>query len=148
LAASAPEFKGALQFTAVPLEALAFHKATGWLSGKLEAQAQGVTARDIDNSLRLSGSFTGRDLVVQNAALAESLKQDRVQTLTADVKVEGRRVYFTRLALRGENGDLEATGAVGFDRVLNLDFRTFRLAGTLDAPRRVLPAELARTQGQ
>jgi len=148
LAASAPEFRGTFQFTAIPLEALAFHKATGWLSGKLEAQAQGMTARDIDSSLRLSGSFTGRDLVVQNPALAESLKQERVQTLSADVKVEGRRVRFTRLTLRGESGDLEATGAVGFDRALDLDFRTFRLAGTLDAPRRVLPAEVARTQGQ
>ncbi len=143
-----PEFKGVFQFTNVPLEALAFHKATGWLSGKVEAQAQGTTTRDIDDSLRLSGSFTGRDLVVQNAALAETLRQDRVQTLAADVSVEGRRVRFTRLILRGENGDLEATGAVGFDRALDLDFRTFRLAGTLDAPRRVLPAEVARTQGQ
>lgn len=148
LAAPAPEFRGAFQLTGVPLEALAFHKATGWLSGKMEAQAQGATAREIDTSLRLSGSFTGRDILVRDAALAESLKQERVQTLAADVKVEGRRVRFTRLALRGENGDLEATGAVGFDRALDLDFRTFRLAGTLDAPRRLLPAEIARTQGQ
>jgi hypothetical protein len=143
LSRAVPQFSGKLQLTNVPVEALAFHKASGWISGRLDLAGQGRTATEIDDSLSLSGSFTGRDLVVQDAALAESLKLERVQSLAADVMVTGRRVRFTRLVLRGENSELEATGAVGFDRRLDLDFRAFRLAGTLDAPRRLAPAEVA-----
>lgn len=137
-----PQFKSKFQLAAVPVEALGFHKATGWISGKVEIEGQGKTAAEIDDSLLLNGSFTGRDMVVEDPALAESLKLERVASLAADVVVLGRRVRFTRLILRGEGGDLEATGAVGFDRRLDLDFRGFRLAGTLDQPRRLTPAEV------
>ena len=82
---------------------------------------------------------------IQDAALAEALHTDRLGAVAADVKVHERTLHFTRLSIAGPP-PLQANGSVGFDRRLDLDFQSFRLAGTLSEPRRIAPNELARRQ--
>ncbi len=160
-----PEYDGRARLEGVSLEALAPDLASGVAAGTLEVTAAGRSAEDINNSLRLRGRFSGLDLTVKSTALAQALEQSEFDSAAADVLAQNRRIRFLRLLLKSESAALEATGSVGFDRTLELDFReapnpqskiqnprltgSFRLVGPLVQPsRRAGPAETARTQSK
>ncbi len=141
----APEYHAHVKVLDVQAGSLAPDIAEGALSGSLELKAQGRTAAGLADTLDIEGAFVGRALRLPNVALAEALRMERTGAVSADVKVHARTVHFTRLSLAGPPL-LEASGSVGFDRRVNLDFQSFRLAGTLSEPLRVAADELARTR--
>jgi hypothetical protein len=140
-----PEYNARLKLVDVQAGILAPDLAEGVISGPFEIKAQGGTAGELADTLEIQASLVGRSLRIQNAALAEALHTERTGAVSADVSVHARQVRFTRLSLLGPPR-LEGSGTVGFDRALDLDFQSFRLAGTLSEPRRVAANELARKQ--
>ncbi|GEM_PF-6809478 len=116
--------------------------AQGTISGSLDLKTQGRTAAQLADSFEMQGAFSGRTTRIMNAALADSLQTDRTGAWSADVDVHSREVHFKRLAFAGPPA-MEATGSVGFNRSVNLDFQTFRVTGTLAEPQRVSANELA-----
>jgi len=142
---AAPEYIARVKLAEVQAGGLIPDLAEGALSGSLELKAQGRTAAELADTLDIQGAFQGRSMHLQNAALAEALRTDRTGAVSAEVRVRDRMLHITRLSLAGPPL-LEASGSVGFDRGLDLDFRSFRLAGTLSEPLRVGPNELARRQ--
>jgi hypothetical protein len=141
----APEYRARLKLQDVQAGGLANDLAEGTLSGSLELKTQGRTAAELADTLDIQGSFLSRAMRIQDAALAEALRTDRLGAVSADVKVHERALHFTRLSFGGPP-PLQANGSVGFDRRVDLDFQSFRLAGTLSEPRRIAPNELARKQ--
>ncbi len=142
-----PEYSAQAQVNGAALESFPLGLAAGPLTGKFEWNAAGRTAAEINDSMRLRGSFTGRDWIVRSAALGHALQITRIRQAAADVVVQNRHVRFTRLDLRGDGPELEATGLVGFDRDVRMDFRSFLLTGSLDDPHRQA-GEMARGRTQ
>jgi hypothetical protein len=140
-----PEYGARVKLLDVRVEGLAQDLGEGALSGSLELKAQGRTAAELADTLDIQATFLGRSMRIQNAALAEVLRTERTGAVSAEVKVHERTLHFTRLSLAGPP-PLEARGSVGFDRRVDMDFQSFRLAGTLSEPRRIAPNELARKQ--
>lgn len=149
-----PEYSVRTQLSGVLLERLAPELASGSASGTLQVTAQGRTASEVNDSLRLHGRFSGRDLLLTSEALAQALNYATLKSWSADVLAQNQRVRFARLSLKPEGTELAAVGSVGFDRSLDLSFRSggpspstngsFRLVGTVAAPRRVSALETAR----
>jgi uncharacterized protein involved in outer membrane biogenesis len=142
---SAPAYSARVKLTDVQTGTLAPDLAEGTISGSMDVKTEGRTASELADSLNIRASFQGRSLRLQSSALVESLRTDRTGAFAADVIIEDRTLRFTRLTLAGPPA-LEGIGTVSFDRGMDLDFRSFRLAGTLAEPRRVAPNELARKQ--
>jgi uncharacterized protein involved in outer membrane biogenesis len=140
-----PEYKARVKLADVQAGTLAPDLAEGALSGSLELKAQGRTAAELADTLDIQGTFLARSLHLQNAALVEALRTERTGAVSAEVRVRGRALHFTRLSLWGPPL-LQASGTVGFDRDVDLDFQSFRLAGTLSDLRRIAGSELARKQ--
>jgi uncharacterized protein involved in outer membrane biogenesis len=141
----APEYLAHLKLLDVQAADLAKNLAEGSISGSLELKTQGRTATELADALDMQGTFLSRSVRIQNAALASALRTERLGAVSADVKVRERTIHFKRLSFAGPP-QLEASGQVGFDSLLNMDFQSFRLAGTLSEPRRIAPTELARKQ--
>jgi hypothetical protein len=143
----APEYRAHLKLVDVQAGEVAKNLAEGAFSGSLELKTQGRTASELADTLDIQGSFVSRAIRVQNVALAAALRAERLGAVSAEVNVLQRAVHFKRLSLAGPPL-LEGSGQVGFDSLLDMDFQSFRLAGTLSEPRRVAPTELARKQEQ
>jgi hypothetical protein len=131
-----PKYDAQIKLADAQAEALAPGLAEGPLGGTMQIKAHGRTASEIATSLDLKGSFTARTLKIQEAPLATALHMERANGVTADVAIHDRMLYFTRLFVAGPVG-IDGSGAVSFDRVMDFDFGTFRLGGTLADPRRL-----------
>jgi hypothetical protein len=140
-----PEYLAHLKVLDVQAGDLAKDLAEGTLSGSLELKTQGRTAAELADTLDMQGTFLSRSMRIQDAALGAALRTERLGAVSAEVKVQERTIHFKRLLFAGPP-PLEASGQVGFDSLLNMDFQSFRLAGTLSEPRRIAPTELARKQ--
>jgi hypothetical protein len=144
-ARAVPEYLAHLKLLDVQAGDLAKDLAEGALSGSLDLKTQGRTATELADALDMQGTFLSRSMRIQGAALATALQAERVGAVSAEVKVHERIIHFKRLSFSGPPR-LEASGQVGFDSLLNMDFQSFRLAGTLSEPRRIAPTELARKE--
>lgn len=132
---SGPEYEVAAKLADVEAGDLAPDLANGPISGNIAVKAAGRTAQEIADSLRLTGTLTGRGLKIRAEALAQALRQEHAGTVAADVDVRDRTIHFSRFTLSGPPA-LTANGKVGFDRTVDLDFHTFHLTGTLSEPKR------------
>jgi hypothetical protein len=128
---SGPEYEVSAKLTDVEAAELLPDLAAGPISGTVEIKANGGTAPEIADSLRLTGSFTGRALKMVSEALAQA---GMAGTMAAEVDVRDRVIHFSRLTFGGPP-PLNARGTVGFDRTIDLDFHTFHLTGTLSEPK-------------
>jgi uncharacterized protein involved in outer membrane biogenesis len=138
-----PEFTAQIKLTEVAAEQLE-SLVQGRISGLLALHARGATPAEIASSLALEGHLSGKSLVLADANLARILDREHLDAFEAAFSVRDSQIRLARLTLNGAGPALEASGAIGFDRRLSLDFRTFRVEGTLADPRRLAARDLAR----
>ncbi len=151
--------------------------AAGQASGSVMLSTSGWNVSELMNNLSMRLRLQGRDLLLRNidleAAAGGQASADgaaaggaagkgvsRIQTFTADLAVERRRVRLQHVRLATLSAAFQATGSVEFDRTADIrvlpvgvpeanrtPLNSFRLVGPLELPRALSLEEERRTPG-